>query len=211
MKWRTKREKGQSIVEFAIILPFFLLLIIGLVETAFALRSYLYVNTACREGIRFAARGRYTDEDTARWMLASGGFTTLNGQQVPFFRTEDPDPNTGVIITHIPIRADGTFGEGRTYAVGFIYNQSGQTLEPITFNHSRADEVDVERHRMETIEINNQRAAEGYERLDNQLVIVEVFYAHHTIWNYQPLGLPQVIPMYSRAVMRVVSDSRQSQ
>ncbi len=209
MKWRTKREKGQSIVEFAIILPFFLLLIIGMVETAFALRSYLYVNTACREGIRFAARGRYTDEDTARWMLASGGFTNLDGQQVPFFRTTAPDPNTGVIITYIPIRADGTFGSGRTYVTGTIYISDSMTL--ITPAYSRAGEVDVERHRLETIEINNQRAAQGYERLDNQLVIVEVFYAHRTIWNYQPLGFSQILPMYSRAVMRVVSDSRQSQ
>jgi len=209
MKGRVKREKGQSIVEFAIILPFFLLLIIGMVETAFALRSYLYVNTACREGIRFAARGRYTYEDTARWMLASGGFTNLNGQQVPFFRTTAPDPNTGVIITHIPIRADGTFGQGRTYVTGTIY--VSDTLTLITPAYSRANEVDVERHRTETIEINNQRAAQGYERLDNQLVIVEVFYAHRTIWNYQPLGFSQILPMYSRAVMRIVSDARQSQ
>ena len=209
MKRRMKREKGQSIVEFAILLPFLLLLIIGMVETAFALRGYLMVNTACREGIRFAARGRYTDEDAARWILASGGFTTLNRQRVPFFRTTAPDPNTGVIITHIPIRADGTIGEGQRYVTGTIFVNN--TVMPITPAYSRANEVDIERQRQETIEINNQRAAQGFERLDNQLVIVEVFYTHRTLWNYEPLGFNQILPMYSRAVMRIVSDARQSQ
>jgi hypothetical protein len=211
---RKQKQSGQSIVEFAIILPFLLLLIIGMVETAFALRSYLYVTTACREGIRFAARGRYTDADTARWMLASGGYTRLNNQQVPFFRTTDPEPNTGIIITRIPIQANGNIGQQVRYITGTITLVSGDDVStvPLSENDSRvAREVNIARHRDETIAINQQRVAQGYEALDNQVVVVEVFYAHRTLWNYEPLGFPRVLNLYSRSVMRVVSDARQTQ
>ncbi len=211
---RKQKQSGQSVVEFAIILPFLLLLIIGMVETAFALRSYLYVNTACREGIRFAARGRYTDVDTARWALASGGYTRLDGQQVPFFRTTAPESNTGIIITRIPIRADGTIGQRIRYITGTITIASGDDIStvPISDGDSRVErEVNLERHRQETITINQQRVAQGYEALDNQIVVVEVFYAHRTLWNYEPLGFSRVINLYSRSVMRVVSDARQTQ
>ncbi len=211
---KKERQSGQSIVEFAIILPFLILLIIGMVETAFALRSYLYVNTACREGIRFAARGRYTDVDTARWMLSSGGYTRLNGQQVPFFRTTAPESNTGIIITRIPIQANGNIGQQIRYITGTITLVSGEEIStvPISENYSRvASEVNIERHRQETIAINQQRVAQGYEALDNQIVVVEVFYAHRTLWNYEPLGFSRVLNLYSRSVMRVVSDARQTQ
>ncbi|MGQ9466757.1 MAG: TadE/TadG family type IV pilus assembly protein [Anaerolineae bacterium] len=191
------RQKGQSIVEFAILLPFLILLIIGMVEIAMALRSYLITTTACREGIRFAARGRYTDEDAARWMVSSGGVTS-SGQ--PILRTTGNDANVGVIITHIPILANGTVLSGTVYITGTAY-----------ITETRVSEVEVERHRAETIAINNQRTAAGYDALDNQLIIVEVFYAHHTLWNYEPLGLPPILRLYARSVMRVVSDARQAQ
>lgn len=208
-----KKQVGQSIVEFAIILPFLILLVIGMVETAFALRSYLYVQTACREGIRFASRGRYTDVDAARWMLASGGFVTLNNQQVPFFRTTPPEPNTGIIITHVPIRADGTLGEITRYLTGTktIFTNTTYIAVPVSPGDSRLNEIDLERHAAETAQINQQRVQAGYEALDNQLIVVEVFFAHRTLWNYRPLGFPEVLQLYARSVMRVVSDARQSQ
>lgn len=172
---------------------------------------YLYVNTACREGIRFASRGRYTDVDTARWMLASGGYTHLNNQQVPFFRTTAPEPNTGIIITHILIQANGDIVTRATYLTGTIVLSGTIEPVPISPGDSRAGRVDIERHRNETIAINQQRVANGYEALDNQIVIVEVFYAHRTLWNYEPLGFSRVLNLYSRSVMRVVSDARQTQ
>lgn len=188
-------KKGQSIVEFAILLPFLFILIIGMVETAFALRSYLIINTACREGIRFAARGRYTDADAARWMIASGG-TMRYGE--PVLRTVGADANTGIVITHIPIRANGDILPGQVYITGTVF-----------ITQTRVGEVNVDRHKAETIAINNQRQEAGYDVLDNQLIIVEVFYSHHTLWNYRPLGLPPVLQLYARTVMRVVSDARE--
>lgn len=47
-----KREKGQSLVEFALVLPILLLLILGIVDFGMAFYGLVTVNTAAREGAR---------------------------------------------------------------------------------------------------------------------------------------------------------------
>lgn len=58
----TRRQSGQSLVEFATLLPLIILLIIGAAETGNALNAYIGVTNAAREGVRLAARGNiYSD------------------------------------------------------------------------------------------------------------------------------------------------------
>lgn len=52
-----KNEKGQSIVELAIILPVLLLLILGIFEFGRVMNAYLIINHAAREGARTGAVG----------------------------------------------------------------------------------------------------------------------------------------------------------
>ncbi|HEY8891448.1 MAG TPA: TadE/TadG family type IV pilus assembly protein [Clostridium sp.] len=47
-----KNEKGQSLVEFAILLPVLLLLLMGILEFGLMLNSYLTINNSAREGAR---------------------------------------------------------------------------------------------------------------------------------------------------------------
>ncbi len=47
-----KNDKGQSLVEFAILLPLLLLLLMGILEFALMLNSYLTINNSAREGAR---------------------------------------------------------------------------------------------------------------------------------------------------------------
>jgi len=47
-----KNEKGQSLVEFAILLPILLLLLMGIFEFGLMLNSYLTINNSAREGAR---------------------------------------------------------------------------------------------------------------------------------------------------------------
>ena len=47
-----RNEKGQSLVEFAIILPFLLLLLMGILEFGIMLNSYLTIHNSAREGAR---------------------------------------------------------------------------------------------------------------------------------------------------------------
>jgi Flp pilus assembly protein TadG len=52
-----KKNDGQALVEFAIILPILLLILMGIVEFGMMLNSYLTVRNASREGARTAIVG----------------------------------------------------------------------------------------------------------------------------------------------------------
>lgn len=56
-----RQGKGQSLVETAVALPVFLLLLLGVFEVGWALRAYLVLANVNREATRFAARGVYLD------------------------------------------------------------------------------------------------------------------------------------------------------
>lgn len=50
-----ERRNGQSVVEFALVVPLFVLLLVGIIEFAFALNAVLAVNFATREAALIAA------------------------------------------------------------------------------------------------------------------------------------------------------------
>lgn len=56
MKW-IRNKRGQALVELALVLPVFLLLLGGVVETSRVFFTYLTVNHAAREGARLGAVG----------------------------------------------------------------------------------------------------------------------------------------------------------
>ncbi len=51
---RLKNEKGQAMVEFAVILPILLILIMGIIDFGWLFYNQLALNNSCREGARFA-------------------------------------------------------------------------------------------------------------------------------------------------------------
>ena len=54
----TKRgQRGQSLVEFAMVLPILTILIFGVIDFSLGLRSYISLTNATREGARYAAVG----------------------------------------------------------------------------------------------------------------------------------------------------------
>jgi Flp pilus assembly protein TadG len=61
-KRRSRRgERGQSAVEIGILLPLFLILILGVVEVNAAMNSYISVVNASRDGARLGSKGAATD------------------------------------------------------------------------------------------------------------------------------------------------------
>ncbi len=96
-KKRKKKSRGQSIVEFMVLLPVLLMMLSGLIEFGFMLNYYLDLIDAARESARFAANddplhdnnGNYTDPNWAFYLRAqtvalqsinigSGGQIVLN-------------------------------------------------------------------------------------------------------------------------------------
>lgn len=55
MKKKLKDEKGQAMVEFALILPIFLLILCAIIDFGWLFFNQLSLDNACREGARYAA------------------------------------------------------------------------------------------------------------------------------------------------------------
>ena len=61
-KNRTAGEKGQNLVEFAMVVPIFLILVFAIVDFGMGFHAWITVTNASREGARIGAVG--ADEDT---------------------------------------------------------------------------------------------------------------------------------------------------
>ena len=59
-------ERGQALVEFALILPIFLLLLLGIVQFGTVFRDYIALTDATRVGARQAAVARSIQPESAR-------------------------------------------------------------------------------------------------------------------------------------------------
>ena len=130
-----RTERGQGLLEMAVILPVLLILMLGVVEVGYALRSYLIVVNANREGCRYAARGRFDDTSIFERVVVAGGMDYSVGDH--FLRTDmvGPDPNTGIIITHIPMSSTGEVAAYTVRVSGVIPSEAGE-IQPIVAESS---------------------------------------------------------------------------
>jgi Flp pilus assembly protein TadG len=55
-------ERGQNLVEFALIVPFFLLLVFAIVDFGMGFHAYITITNSAREGARLGAVGGDADE-----------------------------------------------------------------------------------------------------------------------------------------------------
>ncbi len=222
-----KAERGQSILEMAIILMVLVMLLYGIVEVGFGLRNYLLVSNANREAARFAARGRFTPEQVAERLISSGGIERIGSQDVPFLRSQEMTPtaatrNTGIIITNILMDDKGNFTDDDVtrYAEGVFSCGSCEGVNPAymvdtnlglrilppdewaTYSHVDMAVIRTT-HSTVTLQINDERVNDyDLPRLDNQIIIVETYFIHRP-WGRGLLPDPWV--MYAKTEMRVAT------
>lgn len=77
LRSRLNDDKGQSIVEFAFVLPILLALVLGIVQFGIAFNNYLTITDATRVGARKAAVSRFLGDNgaaarTATYAAAAG-------------------------------------------------------------------------------------------------------------------------------------------
>ena len=127
VKNRRGGDEGQALVEFAIVLPLFLLLLVGIIEMAGAWQTLQIVTNAAREGARRAvvpssSEGQATD--AIHFYLASAGLEA--GESTVDFRCGDASGSTF---------ADGfcpaASRSGRAIEVTLSYPYTFRSLGPV--------------------------------------------------------------------------------
>ena len=108
-----KNEKGQSLIEFAILLPLLLLLLMGILEFGLMLNAYLSINNSAREGARLG--------------IVDGSNLEIS----ELITNLSPNLNTENLAVNI-IPLEGSRKSGDTLTVEVIYNY--QVIIPIISN-----------------------------------------------------------------------------
>jgi Flp pilus assembly protein TadG len=73
-----RREEAQSLAEFALILPVFLILVFGIIDFGMGLRAYITVAQATREGARYGVVGNQPGTFTVGGAGDCDGNTSTN-------------------------------------------------------------------------------------------------------------------------------------
>jgi Flp pilus assembly protein TadG len=95
---RTRRRRGQALVEFALIIPLFLLVLVAIFDLGRAVFAYNTLTNAAREGARTAIVNQYKPSIIARAKQQTA-IVELNDPsvQVDFYQVNaDGTPNTSV-------------------------------------------------------------------------------------------------------------------
>lgn len=96
-----KREDGQAMVEFALILPIFLLILCGIIDFGWLFYNQLSLNNACREGARYAVVNTAEDANTQAIINHIENTTTTvfanDGVDIKIEYSSPNDPTAGDI------------------------------------------------------------------------------------------------------------------
>jgi Flp pilus assembly protein TadG len=88
----SRGEEGQSLVELGLVLPIFLVIVIGVVEVADSLNAYITLVDAARDGARLGSKDLTTDNEIKNLVVVETG------------RLRDPvNPNSDVSIEHTQV------------------------------------------------------------------------------------------------------------
>lgn len=85
---RKRAERGQGLVEMAMLLPLFLVAVIGVVEVAGALNAYITLVDAARDGARLGSKDLATDDQIENLVI------------IETERLRDPVSTDDISITH---------------------------------------------------------------------------------------------------------------
>jgi hypothetical protein len=91
---RGLRERGQALAEMAMVLPFLLLLFVGLIECVNLYNHFISVTNAARDGARIGAKGSVTD-DEIRSLVGNDLSRLPNGIDPTLDVTIDRAPHAG--------------------------------------------------------------------------------------------------------------------
>jgi hypothetical protein len=131
MKRDATHSRGQGLVEFALVLPLFLLLLFGMVEFGRAWMTKNILTGAAREAVRLAVvqvdnvASQSVAVARAQEVLNSAG---IYGASVSVTDYETPEPGTEVIVDYpFPLIVGGNFGIGQFVGGGSTIQLTSRT------------------------------------------------------------------------------------
>lgn len=143
------RERGQSVVEFVLVLPLALLVVMALAEFGAAFYAYITVNNATSEAARWAAIANPPSDACAansiQWRAEqmSRGLLGCDGDTVFQVSYEDGASGTPGRGTGVTVRVTYTY-TGRTPLPGLIAFVSGGTF-PASWEMAACSDSRLER------------------------------------------------------------------
>jgi len=199
-------QKGQSLVEMAIITPVLIFMLIGVFEVGYALHAYLVLANANREAARFAVRQNYLDFNSEHVGYEKVWTHTLNSiaNQIEF-----NENTSAMIISHIAIDAPCTM----PYTITTPLDVPTYTWKyPSTSTHqTRIDYVKVTRE-MLTYQVSHScdLMSKGLIPYPNNVVIVEMFMDQKQLFGFPLISNPILdpVPMYVHSTFRRVQETR---
>lgn len=118
MSLKLKNEKGQSMVEFAIIFPILILILVGIIEFGFMFSGYLTLTNASRETARSISLGA---NDASAIQRANDSIVNLD--------------QTHLIVTISPVESLRAQGDLVTVTLTYNYEFLTPFMEAILGNH----------------------------------------------------------------------------
>ena len=113
---RGRTSRGQSLVEFALVLPLFLVLVMGIADLGLAVFSYNSITNAAREGARLAI----VNQDTTK--VAAKAISQAQVARTPT-----------VTVAYYKAKADGTPDTAQTCPIGAATYIGVGCLAVVTF------------------------------------------------------------------------------
>ncbi len=110
LKNPVRHERGQSIVELALVLPMLILLLLAVMEGGRIFSAYVELQSVAKDGARFASIActsetvlesqipAWTEASLTPWVLGKVASLDLNALQVDFARKGAPGTGTGTWV-----------------------------------------------------------------------------------------------------------------
>jgi TadE-like protein len=133
--------RGQSMVEFALILPVFVLLLVGLFDVGRAVYAYNTLNNAAREAGRLAIVDQYEDHVRDEAVAAASGVGVVRADVEISYELEDgsscPHVGTDQIVSCVAVVTVPYDYEAATPIIGNIlgpFTIQGTSRFPVSIN-----------------------------------------------------------------------------
>ena len=86
-----RREEGQGLVEMSFILPFFLVMVVGVIEVADGMNAYITLVDSARDGARLGSKNLATDDEIKNLII------------IETDRLRDDVESGDITITHVVV------------------------------------------------------------------------------------------------------------